>query len=155
MGPLHGGTPGLMDRLVRDTETTINNLVSRRKGLEAELVTLQAEEQEARNVLHFLKTGIEVVPAVREPRAYKTAVSKEDFLAAIDCVSEEKEEFTAEDVSNLVDSNLNAVGSRLSSMAKDNYYIRVTRKSQMKSGGKGGRTPQYYRKLRPPVGKTN
>lgn len=157
MGPSNGGAAGLMDRLVRDTEQTINRLVERRKSLEAELVMLKAEEAEARGVLQFLKkegNSVKPVPVdsvwnEKKPRKKrKPEVSRDDFLAAIDAAQEDSDDWTAFTIAEIADMDPKNVATRLRKMSEANDYIRISAKSVLT---KNGRTPTYYRKLKPPV----
>lgn len=144
----------MVDRFIRETEEVINRLNEKREMLKAELEGLDEQEAEARGVLQFLKKGgvnpvapKETPTPARKKRAVE--VSRDDFLAAVDAVAEENDEFTAKQVGVVLDQKSNVAVNRLMRMAKDKDYVRVTRKAEFVVGK--GKTPTYFRKLRSPV----
>lgn len=154
MLPINGGSPGMIDRFVREAEETINKLGARRESLIADLEGVEEQIAEARGVLQFLrKQGKGVKPVklpvpepVPEPTEGKgSPVSREDYLEAIKM--QEGGEFEARDIAELAGSTLNGARNMLSRLV-DDKVIRVTRKSEHSSRG---RTPTFYRELRPPV----
>lgn len=100
------------DDMIATTEQAINSKRKRRKQLETEIATLEAEENEARAILQLLKTG--TAPAMRNG---KRVVTKEEFLEACEAAGANGGVFTPGDVSELLGMAGGAVAGRLKKAA--------------------------------------
>lgn len=102
------------EEAIGNAEQAINRKRQRRKQLEAELATLEQEENEARAVLQLLKTGN--APQMRNG---KRIVSKEELLEAIQAAGIDGQEFTPGDIAELIGDGSSTVAGRLKRMASN------------------------------------
>lgn len=168
----------LLDKISTDINRLEREVQEARQDLEPEIEKIRRETQrriealassitekerklaQARSTQVLLKTGVkkevpahplqqqeqrEVVPK-RTPRRPQKLASHGDYVAALELI--ETAEFTRDDVSRISESSVDAAGTWLRKMAKDGRYVRVSRKSEHRSSGKGGgKTPTFYKKL--------
>jgi len=152
----------LKEKGIRDAESLIDKTNAKIKTVEGELKQLQEEKEGQVAYLHFLKTGKSEIPkkeeyadprgvakppARKQPSRPEVIVTHDDYMTAIESYDFDTE-FTAKDIADLTGGSAAGASSKLRRFVLDKQHIRVTRESKM---GAGGRTPVYYRRLRPPV----
>jgi hypothetical protein len=120
----------LKDNLIQQTEQAVDKLRIRRMDLERDLAQVSAEENEARDMLYFLKNG--TVPPVEKngsTQTTRTLLRKEDVLAMID---EMEEEFIASELASALECTHGAALGWCKKFVKAGVLVVV------KQGGAGG-----------------
>lgn len=122
----------LRESLLRQTEQAVDEVRKRRVDLEAELQVVQAEEDEAREMLRLLKNG-----ALPPDKKEKPKLRQEDVLAIL---PDMPMEFKASDLAEVLDCTQAAASAWCKVLVKTgNLMVKVP-------GGPGSK-PTVFRKV--------
>jgi Fic family protein len=114
------------DRMVQEAERAIDSARKRRMELQDELAEVQGTEDEARAILQLLKSG-KVVTA--DYGASKSMRSHEDYLEAIRVLIEDKGDFDAEELANLMEVTKGAATQKMKTLREEGFIaVSVERK---------------------------